>query len=475
MSKDGSEDVVVQQPGQEEGPATGMSPSPGIGAVRIRHILERVAPQFVKEYRDLLTEAGFDTLESLTLPYSEFREEVQGMKPGHARALLTMVAEERQRVASPRKLDYVEPGTPPTTVSIRDNSIEKRALAGKIPKFPSNEEDDQRKVHAWFVGIAAWSRVWSLDIANVCVYIERNPDKPLAGSGVSIGSDRFKEEDAHWGNCFLVEHQSDGLLMGLLTGAQKDHPKMTEILVRLAGIFARKSADYVTELRIEFINMAPCTQDHKLESAIIKWEELREELKMRGNEQGSIEVLGSLKRLLSGLPKLQAMMGEAKIILGLEEIGFDRMLMIAKGCAKEWVRLKPKNNPKPNPKPTPKPSPKPKPTEASTTNDPVPKEESSSNKDGVVGGNAMLGSKGAKPTLHCDNWCFKNRKCNLKGATEGGVNDGVSQCKFLHDPSMEDTDPKDRIAHFGTIPCKWGSEADCPYVGRPGGCYHKHS
>ena len=98
MSKDGSEDVVVQQPGQEEGPATGMSLSPGIGAVRIvriRHILERVAPQFVKEYRDLLTEAGFDTLESLTLPYSEFREEVQGMKPGHARALLTMVVEER--------------------------------------------------------------------------------------------------------------------------------------------------------------------------------------------------------------------------------------------------------------------------------------------------------------------------------------------------------------------------------------------
>ena len=96
MSKDGSEDVVVQQPGQEEGPATGMSPSPGIGAVRIRHILER-APQFAKEYRDLLMEASFDTLESLTLPYSEFREEVQGMKPGHARALLTMVAEETSK------------------------------------------------------------------------------------------------------------------------------------------------------------------------------------------------------------------------------------------------------------------------------------------------------------------------------------------------------------------------------------------
>jgi hypothetical protein len=87
----------------------------------------------------------------------------------------------------------------------------------------------------------------------------------------------------------------------------------------------------------------------------------------------------------------------------------------------------------------------------------------------------MMGSKGSKKIWHCDNWVFKHRHCQLKGATEGGVNDGVSQCRFLHDPSMEDTDPKDRIAHFNTIPCKWGSEADCPFFSRPGGCHHKHS
>ena len=81
-------------------------------------------------------EAGFDTLESLALPYSEFREEVTGMKPGHARALLTMVAEERERMGYPRKLGYVEQGTPPVPVSIRDNSIEKRALAGRFPQVP---------------------------------------------------------------------------------------------------------------------------------------------------------------------------------------------------------------------------------------------------------------------------------------------------------------------------------------------------
>ena len=60
-----------------------------------------MAPQFAKEYRDLLTEAGFDTLESLTLHYRGIREEEQGMKPGHVRALLTMVADERQRGAEP--------------------------------------------------------------------------------------------------------------------------------------------------------------------------------------------------------------------------------------------------------------------------------------------------------------------------------------------------------------------------------------
>ena len=142
MSKDGSEDVVMEQ---GRGPATAMAPSPGHGAIKIRHILERVSPTSVMEYWSLLDEAGFDTLESLTLPVSEFRDEVTGMKAGHARALLNLVAEERERI-KPRKLDLsrlIEQGTPPVPESTRDNSIEKRALADKFPKFPSSEEDDQ--------------------------------------------------------------------------------------------------------------------------------------------------------------------------------------------------------------------------------------------------------------------------------------------------------------------------------------------
>ena len=59
---------------------------------------------------------------------------------------------------------------------------------------------------------------------------------------------------------------------------------MTKKLARLASIFALKNADYITELRIEFTNMTPCTQEHRLESELLRWEELREELKTRGNE-----------------------------------------------------------------------------------------------------------------------------------------------------------------------------------------------
>ncbi len=464
MSKHGSEEG---QQGRKEVPATGQSPLPAYGSHAIQKILERVSPSNVMEYRAMLDEAGFDTLESLTLPYSEFKEEVTGIKAGHARALLVMVAEERERISIPRKLDYVEQGTPPVYESTRDNSIEKRALAGKFPKFPSNEEDDQRKVHAWFVGVAAWSRVWSLDIASMCVYIERNPNKSLAGTGIEIGSDRFKEEDAYWGNCFLVEHQSDSLVMGLLTGAQKDYPKMTEILARMADIFAPKHEDYVTQLRIKLINMTPCTQEHRLQSALIEWEELREELKTRGNEQGSLEVLASLKILLSGLSKVQSLLSNAKMLWGVEKIGLDKLLELAKGCGKDWVRLKPKSNPKPTPKPNPNTNPKhnptPKPDEPKETHNPTPNP------------NVLMGSMGSRPLYHCDAWCFKHRNCALKGASEGGVNDGVSQCKFMHDPSMENTDPTHRIAHFNTIPCKFGSAKECPCLKLPQGCHFKHS
>ena len=128
----------------------------------------------------MLDEAGFGTPESLTLPVAEFREEVTGMKAGHARALINMVVEERARTSTPRKLDFIKQGTPPVPVPTRENSIEKRALAGKFPEFPSDEEDGQRKVMLWFVGVASWSRIWSLDIANACVFIERHPNQPRA-------------------------------------------------------------------------------------------------------------------------------------------------------------------------------------------------------------------------------------------------------------------------------------------------------
>ena len=96
MSKDGSEDG---QSGKDGFPDTVQSPLPGYGPHASGKILERVSPTNVLEYRAMLDAAGFDTLESLTLPMSEFRAEVKDMKAGHARALLNLVAEERAHQA----------------------------------------------------------------------------------------------------------------------------------------------------------------------------------------------------------------------------------------------------------------------------------------------------------------------------------------------------------------------------------------
>ena len=63
MSKHGSEEG---QQGRKEVPATGQSPLPAYGSHAIQKILERVSPSNVLEYRAMLDEAGFDTLESLS-------------------------------------------------------------------------------------------------------------------------------------------------------------------------------------------------------------------------------------------------------------------------------------------------------------------------------------------------------------------------------------------------------------------------
>ena len=125
------------------------------------------------------------------------------------------------------------------------------------------------------------------------------------------------------------------------------------------------------------------------------------------------------------------------MLWGVEKIGLGKLLELAKGCGKDWVRLKPKSNPKPTPKhpnTNPKHNPTPKPDEPNETPTPTPNPD------------VMMGSMGSMPLYHCDAWCFKHRNyCALKGASEGGVNDGVSQCKFMHDPTMENTDPKHRM------------------------------
>ena len=261
--------------------------------------------------------------------------------------------------------------------------------------------------------------------------------------------------------------------MDLFTQAQKDLPRMTEILPVLIDMYRCKNEDYVDKIRVDFINIAPYTQERHLQQSLIAWKSLREELKARENEQGPKECLASLKRLLSGLPKIQALLESTEFTLQ-KKVSFAWMLRLAEGKAKDWVRIKPKH-PKPNPKKKgdkakedssrsdPTPNPNPSPTSNPNLN-PTPAPNSSNVMKGLMG-------SGSEELRDCYGWVVSKFKCrHAKGAGHGLANDGISVCRYKHDPSKENSDPKEVIDHLATIPCKHG--ADCPHKDK--GCLHLH-
>ena len=149
------------------------------------------------------------------------------------------------------------------------------------------------------------------------------------------------------------------------------------------------------------------------------------------------------------------------------------MLLLAESKAKEWVRLKPKH-PKPNPnknkkkeadeakedssRPNPDPSPNPTPNPTPAPNPP----------------NVMKGSvgSGSEELRDCYGWVVSRFKCrHAIGAGPGLANDGISVCKFKHDPSKQNSDPKEVLDHLATIPCKHG--ASCQHKDK--GCLHLHA
>ena len=464
------EAMSVANKGLESPMRSAVTPSRELDLVR--GILAKASPTNLAKYYKVMTDAGFDSAESLTIDLASFREVCPDILPGHAHAILSYARKQQEALRQEEPTRTREAGVEPAPTAVHDrHSIEKRGLAGPFPPFPVNAEDDEAKVNAWFVGVVTWSRMWSIEVANACIHLDKYPDKPLAGTGIVVGSD----SDSYWGNSFMLAHQSDTSIMDLFTQAHKECPKMTEIMPVLVGMFRSKNEDYVDKLRVKFINMVPCTQEWHLQQSLIAWKSLREELKSRENEQGDKECLASLKRLLSGLPKVQTLLESTEFTLQ-KKVSFDWMLRLAEGKGKDWVRIKPKH-PKPNRDPKPKkgdkakedssrsdptPNPTPNPTPTPTPN-PTPAPNSSSVMKGSVG-------SGSGELRDCFGWVVSRFKCrHTIGAGPGRANDGVSCCRFQHDPSKENSDPKEVIDHLGTIPCKHG--ADCPHKES---CLHLH-
>ena len=86
--------------GTEEVPRTSVS-APGSESSRIKEILNRVSASNADKYHRMLQDAGFDSLEALTLGFADFRSVFPDILPGHASAILARVS---ARVREPRQL-----------------------------------------------------------------------------------------------------------------------------------------------------------------------------------------------------------------------------------------------------------------------------------------------------------------------------------------------------------------------------------
>ena len=240
-----SEEAVSVEKGLESPMKSAVTPSRELDF--IREILAKVsAPNLLKYYK-VMIDAGFDSIESLTLDLSSFREVCPDILPGHAQAILSRARKNQGGVRQEEPTRASEAGSEPAPIAVSydRHSIEKRGLAGPFPPFPVNAEDDDAKVHSWFVAVATWSRIWSIEIANACIHIEKNPDTTLSGAGIAVKSD----DDSYWGNCFVLAHQSEKSIMSLLMQEHKDDPKMSQILPVLAKMFRKKDDVYVDKLR----------------------------------------------------------------------------------------------------------------------------------------------------------------------------------------------------------------------------------
>ena len=79
---------------------------------------------------------------------------------------------------------------------------------------------------------------------------------------------------------------------------------------------------------------------------------------------------------------------------------------------------------------------------------------------------------GSSELRDCHGWVVSKFRCrHTIGAGPGRANDGVACCKFKHDPSKENSDPKEVIEHLARILCKHGDE--CPLKAK--GCMHSHA
>ena len=311
-----------------------------------------------------------------------------------------------------------------------------RRLAGSAPSFPIDSIPSRAKVENWWAQTISWSRLWSNEVANYLVELKSNVNEG------KVIFDRYSfaiEQNNYGGNKLMQAFEKSEHVMSLFTRTQKDKPTLMTLMTIIAYTHFPRDEHFLTMMRSKFNEFPSCKDKSKLLGQYNSWCDLYDELKAMGQMvvQDNEAVVASFKRLIKHIEEIQQVINMGDKLMG-KEFSIDELKDITKREAIKWARQS-EGKPKPNPTPTPKPK---------QTND--QKETPPKEHKGYVGARDKLEV--------CPHWAV-DRLPSCGHEEHGTCRLGYTN----HPPHMKNTNPKDILDKYKTIPCKNWKAGECRF------------
>ena len=390
------------------------------------------------DYTDSMIEAGYDCLENMVFSSDDLMASIVDIKQGHANRIARDAAAMLENMGNVIA-QIVEVGPSPV-VSTGITGVDSIKVAGPIPAAPTGLIT--REVFAgWVSRLIPWLRLWSKELANAL--IERRDNQALSQAALAGKHGWDAGDNIFLGSQLLVT--LGGEFKAYLDTDVEDASEGIEIMCIIMDKYMKVDDEYLLGLENSFRDQKPAADASDLSLRLAAWRSDRKMLESKGIPQSELTQKGSLLKVVSKIPEIQAVMDSVEVMQKGKKLSVAELLDLAgrigdrappKSKSNDNNKYKDKNKDK---KPT-LPHPNPIPIIPPPPIQPM----------------AMVGGKPKRPCLA---W-------GLKGLPECSHGD---KCFFEHDPARYKNDHADSLAIAKSMLCKYGK--DCNVQGT---CYFNH-